>query len=183
MSTALMCDRIRKEGHSVKVTDYTKDKCTIIGVRKDNGDSIKVEFTMEDAQLAGLTQNDNWRKYPKAMLYNRAMSTLARMLFPDVVGNCYSEDEKREIETSSFGQRREEPKQEVIETIEIDPHDYTAEFYILIADDKQAESLLLERFSCATVDDIPVKELERCVSWLKDRKERREKEHAFERTA
>ena len=31
------------------------------------------------------------------MLYNRAMSTLARTLFPDVVGNAYSEDEKYDI--------------------------------------------------------------------------------------
>lgn len=97
MSTALMADRIRKEGHSVKVTDWTEDKCIIIGIRKDNADSVKVEYTMKDAQLAGLTNSPTWKKYPKNMLYNRAMSTIARVLFPDVVGNCYSEDEKEEI--------------------------------------------------------------------------------------
>lgn len=97
MSTALMADRIRKEGHSIKIPEWTSEKCVIIGVRKDNGDSIKFEYTMEDAKNAGLTNSPTWKKFPKQMLYNRAMSTLARTLFPDVVGNAYSEDEKYDI--------------------------------------------------------------------------------------
>lgn len=97
MSTALMADRIRKEGHSIKIPEWTSQKCTIIGVRKDNNDSIKFEYTMEDATSAGLTNSPTWKKFPKQMLYNRAMATLARTLFPDVVGNAYSEDEKYDI--------------------------------------------------------------------------------------
>lgn len=97
MSTALMTDRIRKDGHSIKIPEWTSQKCTVIGVRKDNGDSIKFEYTLEDAQIAGLTNSATWKKYPKQMLYNRAMSTIARTLFPDVVGNAYSEDEKWDI--------------------------------------------------------------------------------------
>ena len=97
MSTALMADRIRKDGHSIKIPEWTDEKCAIIGVRKDNGDSIRFEFTIKDAERAGLTRSQTWVKFPKQMLYNRAMATLARVLFPDVVGNCYSEDEKYDI--------------------------------------------------------------------------------------
>lgn len=97
MSTALMADRIRKEGHSIRIPEWTSKKCVIIGVRRDNSDSVKFEFTWEDAQAAGLTASDTWKKFPKQMLYNRAMSTLARVLFPDVVGNAYSEDERHDI--------------------------------------------------------------------------------------
>jgi hypothetical protein len=97
MSTALMVDRIRKEGHSIKIPEWTADKCVVIGIRKDNEDSIKFEFTMQDANNAGLTNSPTWKKFPKQMLYNRAMSTLARTLFPDVVGNAYSEDEAHDI--------------------------------------------------------------------------------------
>jgi methionine salvage enolase-phosphatase E1 len=97
MSTALMADRIRKQGHSLKIPEWTNQKCVILGVRKDNGDSVKFEFTIEDAQTAGLTSSPTWKKFPKQMLYNRAMSTIARTLFPDVVGNAYSEDEKYDI--------------------------------------------------------------------------------------
>src|SRR5271170_6095128 len=97
MSTALMADRIRKEGHSIKIPEWTSQKCIIIGQRRDNGDSVKFEFTMEDAQAAGLNNSPTWKKFPKQMLYNRAMATIARTLFPDVVGNAYSEDEKWDI--------------------------------------------------------------------------------------
>lgn len=97
MSTALMADRIRKEGHSIKIPEWTSKKCVIIGVRKDNSDSIKFEYTWEDAVAAGLVNSPTWKKFPKQMLYNRAMATLARTLFPDVVGNAYSEDEKFDI--------------------------------------------------------------------------------------
>lgn len=97
MTTNLMADRIRKAGHSIRIPEWTSEKCIILGVRKDNGDSIKFEYTIEDAKLAGLTSNPNWSKFPKNMLYCRAMSTLARTLFPDVVGNAYSEDEQYDI--------------------------------------------------------------------------------------
>lgn len=96
MSTALMADRIRAAGHSIKIPEWDSEKCVVIGIRADNGDSVRFEYSHKDAQLAGLT-SETWRKYPKNMLYNRAMSTLARVLFPDVIGNCYSEDEKEDI--------------------------------------------------------------------------------------
>lgn len=98
MSTALMTDRIRKAGHSIKITEMTRDKCTIIAIRRDNEDSLKLEYTMEDASLAGLVNSPTWKKYPKNMLYNRCMSQVARILFPDVVGNCYSEEERFDIQ-------------------------------------------------------------------------------------
>jgi hypothetical protein len=108
MSTALMADRIRKEGHSIRIPEWTSEKCVMIGIRKDNGDSVKFEFTMQDAQTAGLTNSPTWKKFPKQMLYNRAMSTLARTLFPDVVGNAYSEDEKWDIMNVPAENRPEE---------------------------------------------------------------------------
>jgi len=97
MAGHLISDRIRSAGHSVKVTEHTRDKCVIIGVRKDNGDSYKSEFDMEDAKLAGLLGSPTWKSYPKDMLYNRAIARLGRVLFSDVVGACYSEDEGHDI--------------------------------------------------------------------------------------
>lgn len=97
MSTSLMTDRIRSSGHSIKVIEMSREKCVLIGRRRDNEDSCKIEFTMEDAKDAGLLGSPTWKKYPKVMLYNRAMSMLARVLFPDVVGNAYSEDERYDI--------------------------------------------------------------------------------------
>lgn len=117
MSTALMTDRIRSAGHSVKIPEWTSQKCVILAARKDNTDSIKFEYTMEDAKTAGLTGSPTWAKFPKQMLYNRAMSTIARVLFPDVIGNCYSEDEKYDIMDVHPSKR---PADDEIDMIQVD---------------------------------------------------------------
>lgn len=48
-------------------------------------------FTIEQAQRAGL-QGDNWRKYPEAMLRARALSTLCKAEYQDVLFGCYEAD-------------------------------------------------------------------------------------------
>jgi len=145
MSTALMTDRIRREGHSIKIIEWSSRKCVIIGKRKDNEDSVKLEYTMEDAQLAGLTNSPTWKRYPKNMLYNRAMSTLARVLFPDVVGAAYSEDEVDDLKQNTF--KQETPMNRLteeqslnasdFEEIEVapDPEEYTIKELVQMIDD------------------------------------------------
>lgn len=54
---------------------------------------VRMSFTIEQAQRAGLTGKDNWRKYPHAMLRARASAELARAVYPDVVGGLYDPDE------------------------------------------------------------------------------------------
>lgn len=114
MAGHLISDRIRSAGHSIKVVEHTRDKCVIIGVRKDNQDSYKSEFDMEDAKLAGLVASPTWKSYPKDMLYNRAIARLGRVLFSDVVGACYSEDEGHDIAGIPAEQRSCEDPDEII---------------------------------------------------------------------
>ncbi len=52
-----------------------------------------MSFTIEDAQRAGLTGKDNWRKYPAAMLRARCITALARAVYPDLAMGIYDEDE------------------------------------------------------------------------------------------
>lgn len=101
MSTELMATLIRQSGHSV-VKDPKSDNtiCILHGKRNDNGDHWTVSFSMEDARRAGLAKN-MYDKYPGVMLYNRAMSMLARQLFPDVIKGCgYTYEELQEIKES-----------------------------------------------------------------------------------
>ena len=102
MSTELMACLIRRAGHSVEQDPKSDDKfCKLTGKRKDTGDEWSITFTMEDAIRAGLAGGEAWRKYPQAMLYNRAMGFLARQLFSDVIkGYGYTEDELKEIAES-----------------------------------------------------------------------------------
>lgn len=93
MTSTMMNDLIRRKGHSI-----TKDKksndviCILHGKRKDNGDTWSESFSIEDAKQAGIYRNQ-WLKYPKDMLFARALSRLARQLYPDVIKGCYVDQE------------------------------------------------------------------------------------------
>jgi hypothetical protein len=89
----LMNAMIRKRGHKLKI-DSNDVRCIIEGVRKDTGESCTVSFSVEDARKAGLYKdNGGWAKYPSDMCFARALSRLARRLFPDVIGMAYVEGE------------------------------------------------------------------------------------------
>jgi hypothetical protein len=95
MSARMMNMKIRQAGHKMKI-DSDCNRCIITGTRKDTGEELIVTFSMDDANRAGLSQGNVWKKYPREMLFNRALSIIARMLFPDVIGNCYVEGEIRD---------------------------------------------------------------------------------------
>lgn len=84
---------IRRNGHSVTGSSTTT-YATVTGRRCDNGDEMEVTFTVEDAVRAKLMHKDNWKMYPDAMLWARAVAMLARRLFSDVfLGAAYVPDE------------------------------------------------------------------------------------------
>ena len=85
LSAEIMTALIRRRGHSMYATDWTADACTIQGTRGDTGDTMTVTFDMTDAKRAGLDGKRNWQQHPKAMLWARAVSQLARTLFPDCI--------------------------------------------------------------------------------------------------
>jgi len=67
-------------------------KATAHAIR--DGQELSATFTREEATKAQLVNKDNWKKYPKAMLWARAVSALARQSFPDVLmGVSYTPDE------------------------------------------------------------------------------------------
>ena len=98
MSSEMMASLIRQSGHSIVKDPKSDNSCVILhGKRSDNGDTWCISFSMEDARRAGLAKN-MYEKYPSVMLYNRAMSMLARQLFPDVIkGAGYTMEELKEI--------------------------------------------------------------------------------------
>lgn len=116
MPAESMAALIREKGHSiVKDTKSNESVCILHGRRADNGDTWTCSFSVEDARRAGLLKN-SYEKYPSAMLYNRAMSFLARQLFPDVIkGASYTPDELKEISTNPSFSSQEIEKSEPID--------------------------------------------------------------------
>jgi hypothetical protein len=87
---------IRTLGHSITKDDKSnREICILRGRRADNGDTWTASFSIQEAKAAGIYKN-TWEKYPEDMLFARALTRLARQLFPDVIKGCYVENEIRD---------------------------------------------------------------------------------------
>lgn len=68
-------------GARFKVRESSAARCVIHAWGPgDTGEPTEVTWTIDDAKQAGLTGKDNWRKYPKRMLFRRAMADAAAMV-------------------------------------------------------------------------------------------------------
>jgi hypothetical protein len=96
------------KGAQFNYLEMTNEVCTLEAVRPGSRPA-KLSFTFEDAQRAGLTHKDNWKKYPRAMLRNRAVAEMCRALFADCIDNALLPDEAEEIKEAT---RRPEASQD-----------------------------------------------------------------------
>ena len=84
MRPEAMLGLVRQQGHSVTF-EVNEQRAVAIGKRCDTGDEHQAEFSLKDAEAAGLIGKRNWKQYTESMLTWRAVSKLCRILFPDVV--------------------------------------------------------------------------------------------------
>jgi hypothetical protein len=92
LSSNLMAAQIKGSGkYTYRVRENTSKVCRIEFFEMVAGKSESIgtsEFTIEEAQQANLMGNPSWKKYPKAMLFARALSQGARTHTPDVFGGA-----------------------------------------------------------------------------------------------
>lgn len=94
LSARVMLGLIRRAKHIISILEDTDEKCVVYGKRTDTGEEHTVTYTIEMAQKGGLIKEKGaWKKTPEDMLFNRAVSRLARRLFTDVIGIGYVEGE------------------------------------------------------------------------------------------
>jgi len=97
ISTELMAALLLEAGVTYNIDKLTEAGCQIT-FKRANGMHYTSVFTAEDAKRAGLMGKDNWRSYPRDMLYNRAFATGARKIAPDVLAKLYTPDELGAVE-------------------------------------------------------------------------------------
>lgn len=89
-----------------KETEQTVDYRTAIKFfrRGITGQIIEetVTYTFRDAQTAGLTTKDNWKKYPKLMLWNRCFVIGARRVAPDAILGMYETSELGDVHNVEY---------------------------------------------------------------------------------
>jgi hypothetical protein len=89
LSANLMASAIKRSGkYDYRIREHTNEICRIEFFQ--SGESLgESSFSKEDAQTAGALEGQNkhsWKKYPRNMLFARAMSNGARFFTPDIFG-------------------------------------------------------------------------------------------------
>jgi hypothetical protein len=101
MNASLQAGLIKKSGrYNYKVLEHSEQACKLEFYEKwgDSWQSIGTsEFSMKEAQQAGLAAKDNWKKHPKNMLFARALSNGAKWYCADVfLTATYNESDELE---------------------------------------------------------------------------------------
>lgn len=102
MAAELMRALVLRDGHTLHIDAMTRERCAISAGRAGDDELQVFEYTMVDAQGAGLAAQDNYKRNPKAMLLARCTSQTCRAIFPDVIaGIGYTPDELAESDTEA----------------------------------------------------------------------------------
>ncbi|HKV67860.1 MAG TPA: hypothetical protein VJN72_07210 [Gaiellales bacterium] len=94
LSAGMVAAMVRRSGvYDYRVAEWTNERCEIVFTRKGRPLTPSSVFDLQDAERAGL-RGDNYRKFPRNMLFARAMTNGARVHCPEVfVGAVYTPDE------------------------------------------------------------------------------------------
>jgi len=93
LSANLIAAAVKRSGkYNYRIIEHTDNACAISF--SEGGEQCgESRFSMEDAGRAGLGEQ-NWQKYPRNMLFARAMSNGAKWFCPDIFGGpIYTPDE------------------------------------------------------------------------------------------
>jgi len=93
-SSNFIATSIRKHpDYDYEIKKLTNTECTIAFYRRDPKtekgwieSTPSITYTMEEAIAAGIARKDVWQKYPKDLLFARALTRGARQHCPDVLG-------------------------------------------------------------------------------------------------
>jgi hypothetical protein len=92
MKADAMLARFQRAGGKVEWHDYADAKVSGTFSHPQGG-SVRIEWTIQQAQKIGLAGKDNWKHYPRAMLRARCISEGVRTVFPGITHGMYTVEE------------------------------------------------------------------------------------------
>ena len=96
LKSEAMLARFQQAGGRVEWHDYTHE--SVSGTfSHPQGGTLKVSWTIKDAERAGLTGNVTWKKFPRQMLKARCISEAVRGIYPGVLSGLYAPEEVAEF--------------------------------------------------------------------------------------
>lgn len=73
------------------------------------GGSLRIEWTIEQAKKAGLTNKENWKNYPRAMLRARVIAEAVRAVYPAAIGGMLIAEEAADMPERDMGSAERVP--------------------------------------------------------------------------
>lgn len=95
LAANLMAAAVKRTGkYNYRVIEMGEAVCEL-AFFEDGKEVGRSRFTMEDADKSGLSGKDNWKKYPRNMLFARAVSNGQKWYAPDIFNGAtvYTPDE------------------------------------------------------------------------------------------
>lgn len=96
LKSEAMLARFQQSGGRVEWHEYTHEAVSGTFAHPQGG-TLKVSWTIKDAERAGLTGNPTWKKFPRQMLKARCISEAVRGIFPGVLSGLYAPEEVSEF--------------------------------------------------------------------------------------
>lgn len=145
LSSNLMATLIKRSGkYDYRVKSWTDNECSLT-FRQKNGtgweDVGESSFTLEDGKRAGVVKpGGSWSKYPKAMLFARALSQGLRTYCPDVSAAPIYNPEEMGATVDEEGAVVELPKCSMTFARALSPVEVTTEEIIIGGPGKPADA-------------------------------------------
>ena len=108
LTSKVMASMIKKTPtYDYKVETLTDEECTLLfteTIGEDVADLGRSTFTFKDGAKAGLANKDNWKNYPRNMLFARALSNGCRWYCPEAISGYYTTEELEAIDVTPVKQ-------------------------------------------------------------------------------
>lgn len=100
--------RFQQMGGTVEWHELTDQTADATFAHKSGG-KLRIAWTFDQAKRAGLTNKDNWKNYPRAMLRARCIAEGIRAVFPAALGGMLVSEEAQDIAPSDAAIVAQEP--------------------------------------------------------------------------
>jgi len=151
--------RFQAAGGTVAWEEVTQTRAAGVFSHKQGG-SLRVEWTVQQAQKAGIADKDVWKKYPQAMLRARCIAEGVRAVFPGAIGGMLSVEEAQDLPPVVMS-----PREIDITPKEPQKHEISREEFALALDSIRSgdyDAVSMRGFYALTVDqEIALADLEK----------------------
>ena len=138
-----------------------------------SGGKLRIQWTIQQAQKAGLTGKDNWKSYPRAMLRARCIAEGIRAVYPAALGGMMVSEEAQDLPLNepkqidpSTGEIRQAPARPAQEPYPAERFEQNLPAWrdLIQAGRKTADEIIAMITSRSTLTDDQIKAIRNCAA-------------------